>query len=90
MSFQEIEPEQGELGEHASLLRDAGGQHIVERGDAIGGDEQQVIVIDFDKCRELSRSRRVRDRENQYGAERRNLMLSWSRYANRSESRRVF
>ena len=46
MSFQEVEPEERELGEHASLLRDAGGQHIVEGGDPIGGDEEQVIVID--------------------------------------------
>ena len=44
--LQEIEPEQGELGQHAALLRDAGGQHIVEGGDAVGGDEEQMIVTD--------------------------------------------
>ena len=52
--FQEIEPEQRELGQHPALLRDAGGQHVVERRDAIGGHEQQVIVVDLVKVANLA------------------------------------
>ena len=44
--FEEIEPEQRKLGEHSSFLRNASRQHVVERRDAIGGNEQQVIVVD--------------------------------------------
>ena len=44
--LQEVEPEQGELGQHSTLLRNAGGQHIIECGDPIGRDEQQMIVVD--------------------------------------------
>ena len=43
--FQEIKPEQGELREHSPFMRDARGQHIVERRNAVGGDEQQAFVI---------------------------------------------
>ena len=27
-------------------MRNAGGQHVVESGDAVGGDEQQMLVVD--------------------------------------------
>ena len=41
-----IEPEQGNLAEDASLVGDAGGQNVVEGGDAVGGDEKQLLVAD--------------------------------------------
>ena len=41
-----VEPEQGNLAEHASLVRDAGGQDVVEGRDAVGGDEKQLLVAD--------------------------------------------
>ena len=44
-ALQEIEPVQRELGQDPPFLRDAGGQHVVERGDAVGGHEQQVLAI---------------------------------------------
>ncbi len=52
--LQEIEPEQRELGQHASLLRDAGGQHVIERRDAVGGDKQQVVVADLVQVADLA------------------------------------
>ena len=41
-----IEPEQGNLAEHASLVGDAGGQNVVEGRDAVGGDKKQLLVAD--------------------------------------------
>ena len=41
-----IEPEEGNLGEHASFVGDAGGQNVVESGNAVGGDEKQLLVAD--------------------------------------------
>ena len=43
---EEIEPEQGKLGEDASLVGDAGGQDVVEGRDAVGGDEKQLLIVD--------------------------------------------
>src|SRR5919109_304050 len=43
--FQEIKPEQRELREHATFVGNAGGQHIIEGRDAVGGDEQQMLVV---------------------------------------------
>ena len=39
-----VEPEGRQLREHAALVGDAGAEHVVERGDAIGGDDQQVLA----------------------------------------------
>ena len=44
--FQEIEPEKRELRKNAPLFRDSSCEHVVERRDAIGGDEKQMIGID--------------------------------------------
>src|SRR5580692_12618107 len=41
-----VEPEQGYLAEDVSLVGDAGGQDVVEGGDAVGGDEKQLLVAD--------------------------------------------
>jgi len=38
---QEVEPENGKLVQHRALLGDAGGENVVEGGDAVGGDNQQ-------------------------------------------------
>ena len=38
------EPEAGELREHAPLVRDARPQHVVEGGDPVGGDDEQLIA----------------------------------------------
>ena len=37
-----FEPEQRNLREYVSLVRDAGGQHVVKGRDAVGGYEQQA------------------------------------------------
>ena len=44
--LQEVEPEQRKLRQHSSLLRDAGGEHVIERRDPVSCDEEQVIVVD--------------------------------------------
>src|ERR1039458_2912194 len=41
---QEIEPEDGKLGQHLALVRDAGWQDVVEGRNAVGGDDQQPPV----------------------------------------------
>ncbi len=41
-----VEPEQRNLVEHPSLVRDAGGQNVVEGRDAVGGDEKQLLITD--------------------------------------------
>ena len=43
--LQKVEPEKRDLGQNPALVRDAGGQNIVERGDAIGGNKQQPVVV---------------------------------------------
>ena len=40
------EPERGETGEHAALVRDLGRQDHVEGRDPVGGDEQQALVVE--------------------------------------------
>ena len=49
---QQLEPEERELGEDLALAGDAGGEHVIEGGDAIRGDEQEgfadsIEVADF-------------------------------------------
>jgi hypothetical protein len=44
--FQEVEPEEGELGEDTTLVRDAGTEDIVEGGDAVGGDEEELVLVE--------------------------------------------
>ena len=39
-----LEPERRNLGEHLALVGNARAEHIVERGDAVGGDDQQAIA----------------------------------------------
>src|SRR5687767_65883 len=39
-----VEPEIRDLREDRPLVRDAGRQHDVERGDAIGGDEEVAVA----------------------------------------------
>ena len=41
-----IEPERGQLREHAALVGDAAAEHVVEGRDAIGGDDQEVRIVD--------------------------------------------
>ena len=41
-----IEPERRQLRQHAALVGNAGAEHVVERRDAIGRDDQQVRVVD--------------------------------------------
>ena len=42
--LQQVEPEERELREHAALARDRGGQHHVERAQAVGRDDQQLVA----------------------------------------------
>ncbi len=46
---QTVEPEGADLGEHAPLVGNAGGQHPVEGADAVGADQQQFVaqVVDI-------------------------------------------
>ena len=39
-----LEPERRQLGEDAALVGNAGAEHVIERGDAIGRDQDQVIA----------------------------------------------
>ena len=39
-----IEPERRQLREHFALVGNAGAEDVVERGDAIGGDDEQVLA----------------------------------------------
>ena len=39
-----VEPERRNLREHLALVGDAGAEHVVERRDAIGGDDQQAVA----------------------------------------------
>ncbi len=39
--FEEVEPEEGDLGEDAAFVGDRGAEHVVEGGDAVGGDEEE-------------------------------------------------
>ena len=41
---QEIEPEDGKLGQHLAFIGDAGAQDVVESGNAVGGHDQQPAV----------------------------------------------
>ncbi len=41
---QKVEPEDGKLGQHAAFVGNAGGQDVVEGGDAVRGDEQNAAV----------------------------------------------
>jgi hypothetical protein len=42
--LEEVEPEEGELGEDAALIGNAGAEDMIEGGDAIRGDEEEVGV----------------------------------------------
>jgi hypothetical protein len=43
--LEEIKPEQGNLGQNATLLRNAGSQHVIEGRNPVGSYEQQAIII---------------------------------------------
>src|SRR5882757_3732690 len=45
--LQKVEPEQRDLSQHPALMRDAGGQNIVEGRDAVRRDEQQMVAIEI-------------------------------------------
>jgi hypothetical protein len=44
--LQEVEEEDAHRREDAALVRDLAVQHVVERRDPIGRDEEQVVVVD--------------------------------------------
>ena len=44
--LEQVEPEERELGEDAALVGDAGGEDVVEGGDAVGGDEEKLVVAE--------------------------------------------
>ena len=43
---EEVEPEERDLVEDSSFVRDAGGQDVIEGGNAVAGDEKQMLVVD--------------------------------------------
>ena len=49
------EPEPGEAGQHPALVGDGRGQHHVERGEPVGGDEQQPSVSEAIEVADLAR-----------------------------------
>ena len=59
-----IEPERGQLREHAALVGDAAAEHVVEGRDAIGGDDQEVRVVDRVDVTHLATAneRKIRER----------------------------
>ena len=44
MCARPLEPERGDLRQHFALVGNAGAEHVVERRDAIGGDDEQTIA----------------------------------------------
>ena len=42
---EQVEPPQGELGEHPALVGDLGGQHPVVGGHAVAGDHHEVARL---------------------------------------------
>ena len=42
--FEEVEPEGGDLGEDLAFVGNAGAEHMVECGDAVGRDKEQVVA----------------------------------------------
>ncbi len=50
------EPEGGDPGEHAPLVRDRRRQHDVERRDPVGGDQQQLAVARVVQLAHLARA----------------------------------
>ena len=42
--FEEVEPEERELGEDLAFVGDSAAQDVVEGGDAVGGDEEELIA----------------------------------------------
>ena len=44
MSLKKIKPEQRNLREHPALVRDAGGEYVVESRDAVGGNKKQAVA----------------------------------------------
>ncbi len=57
--LEEIEPEQRQLGQNPALVRDAGGQHIVECGDPVGGNEEQVVAVQVVNVADLAAREQV-------------------------------
>ncbi len=41
-----LEPEKRDLRQHPALVRNTGGEHIIEGGDPVGGDEQQTLLVE--------------------------------------------
>src|SRR5262249_51212460 len=50
------EPERSEAGEHATLVGNRGRQDDIEGGDAVGGDEEQVLVVERVQLPDLAAS----------------------------------
>ena len=42
--FEEVEPEEGELGEDLAFVGDSAAEDVVEGGDAVGGDEEKLVA----------------------------------------------
>ena len=42
--FEEVEPEERELGEDLAFIGDSAAQDVVEGGDAVGRDEEKTIA----------------------------------------------
>ncbi len=43
-SLEEIEPEKGELGENLALVGNSAAENMVEGGDSIAGDKEQLVA----------------------------------------------
>ena len=53
-SLEEVEPEEGELRQHASLLGNPCGQHVIEGRDAVCGDKEQLVIAGLEDIAHLA------------------------------------
>jgi hypothetical protein len=43
--FQKVEPEKRNLVQYLSLVRDAGRENVIKRGDSVRGYKQEAVII---------------------------------------------
>ena len=58
-----VEPEQRDLAQHASLMRNAGAKHIIEGRNSVCGHEQQLFAVEFVDVANFSASVKLEVRE---------------------------
>ena len=64
--LQKVEPEQRNLGQHSALVRNAGREDVVERRNAVGGHEEQAVVIQPVNIPNLPAGVKLKFRDSQF------------------------